>query len=305
MVTAIKVGCCGYPVSTKRYREVFRIVELNNTFYQYPRDSNVEKWRKEAPEDFEFTVKAHQEISHTYKLKTDLAAEAFDKMKRICQTLHAHIMVIQTAGSFKPDRLEDAHEFFRRVEREDLTLVWETRGNEWEEVEVREELRRVLEEVDVSHITDPFRTMPVFIGRTAYFRLHGLGARMYYYQYTDSELERLYDQIKGFNGSSCEVYVLFNNLSMFEDAKRFLHFLEKKKFPSLTGSVGLDSVMSVVERARYPLTKSMLMEKFGWRVVELEAGKQIRLEEILKNLPSKNYDNKEKVIKEIKRKSAK
>lgn len=298
----MKVGCCGYPVSTRRYREVFRVVELNNTFYQYPRDSTVERWRREAPEAFEFTVKANQEISHTYKLKTDFAAEAFDKMKRICQTLHARIMVVQTPGSFKPDLLEDAHEFFRRVEREDLTLVWETRGDEWEGAEVREELRRVLEEVDVSHVTDPFRTMPVFIGRTAYFRLHGLGTRMYYYQYKDDELERLYDQIKGFNGSGREVYVLFNNLSMFEDAKRFLHFLEEKKFPSITGSLGLDSARSVIERARYPLTKGMLIEKFGWRIVELETGRQIRLEEILKNLPSKSYENKEEVIEEMKRK---
>jgi len=68
---------------------------------------------------------------------------------------------------------------------------------------------------------------------------------MYYYQYTDSELERLYDQIRGFSGSSREVYMLFNNLSMFEDSKRFLHFLEENKFPSLTGSVGLDSVRQV------------------------------------------------------------
>ena len=33
----IKVGCCGYPTSAKGYHENFCVVELNKTFYQYPR----------------------------------------------------------------------------------------------------------------------------------------------------------------------------------------------------------------------------------------------------------------------------
>ncbi|MDH5687775.1 MAG: hypothetical protein OEZ48_07940 [Candidatus Bathyarchaeota archaeon] len=39
----IEVGCCGYPVSMKKYRDVFKVVELNRTFYRYPKDSTVEK----------------------------------------------------------------------------------------------------------------------------------------------------------------------------------------------------------------------------------------------------------------------
>ncbi|MFQ6095822.1 MAG: DUF72 domain-containing protein, partial [Candidatus Bathyarchaeia archaeon] len=142
----IKVGCCGYPVSMKRYREVFQVVELNNTFYRYPKDSTVEKWRRESPDQFEFTVKAHQEISHKYRLKLDLAAEAFERMRKICRMLRARILLIQTPRSFTPDSLGDAIQFFKNVEREGLTLIWETRGEKWEKTEVCEKIRKVLEE---------------------------------------------------------------------------------------------------------------------------------------------------------------
>jgi len=297
----IRVGCCGYPVSIKRYQETFQIVELNNTFYQYPKDSAVEKWRRESPKDFEFTVKANQEISHKCRLKIDLAAEAFNKMKKICHVLQARMLLIQTPGSFTPDELGEAHEFFKRADRDALTLVWETRGHEWETTEVRDTLRKILEDLNIPHVTDPLRLMPVYTGHVAYFRLHGLGARMYYYQYTDSELEELYNRVKPFGRLDYEVYVFFNNLSMFEDAKRFLHFLKNGEFPSPTGSVGLDSVRAIIGRTRYPLTKSMLTRKVGWRIVELEEGKQVRLEDFLKNLPSRKYNSVEEVIEEIRK----
>jgi len=297
----VKVGCCGYPVSMKKYRELFQVVELNNTFYQYPKDSTVEKWRKESPEEFEFTVKAHQEITHKHRLKFDLAADAFNRMKKICHMLRARILLIQTPPSFTPDHLGDAEEFFRNVKREDLTLIWETRGNKWETPDARERLQEVLEELDVPHVTDPFRAMPVYTGCVAYFRLHGLGARMYYYQYTDRELQHLYRLVKPYDDSGLKVYVFFNNLAMFDDALRFMHFLNKGEFPSLTGSVGLDSVKTVIQRTKYPSTKSVLLKKLGWRLVEIEEGKQIRLEEILKEIPSKNYQKPEDVIEEIKK----
>ncbi len=297
----VKIGCCGYPVSMGRYYETFDLVELNNTFYRYPRHSTVEGWRKKAPENFEFTVKAHQDISHNYRLRLEDTSEAFEKMKQICKILYSRILLIQTPASFKPDLLEVAEEFFRGIERDNLTLVWETRGPLWERADVRERLRKVLEDLDVPHVTDPFRTMPVYVSEVAYFRLHGLGERMYYYQYTDMELRVLFEKIKPLDSGGRSVYVLFNNLSMFEDALRFKNLMERGNLPSLTGSVGIESVKAVIARARYPLTKSRLVSKLGWRLVELEKGVQVRLEEILKSLPSKIYKGPEDVLGEIER----
>ena len=90
----IKVGCCGYPVSGQKYRETFRLVELNSTFYRYPRLSKVQRWREQAPEDFEYTVKANREISHRHRLVLEQTLEPFEKMKEICHLLDAEILLI-------------------------------------------------------------------------------------------------------------------------------------------------------------------------------------------------------------------
>jgi uncharacterized protein YecE (DUF72 family) len=285
----------------KRYFENFSLVELNSTFYQYPRMETVEGWHEKAPKNFEFTVKAHQDISHKAKMKVDeLSLQAFERMKQICKVLNAKIMLIQTPGSFRPDRLADAEKFFEKINREGLVLVWETRGPAWETTEVHKKLGQVLEKLDVTHVTDPFRIMPAYTGEVAYFRLHGLGEQMYYYQYSDAELRKLKKLISPYEGKGKEVYVLFNNLSMFEDGTRFTEYLSKETFPQITGFTGLASVKSVVEKARYPIAKSMLIKRLGWRLVEVEKGKQIRLEMVLANLPSKTFRSADELIDAIK-----
>ncbi|HUI67533.1 MAG TPA: DUF72 domain-containing protein, partial [Nitrospirota bacterium] len=60
----IKIGCCGFPVSRKRYFELFPVVEIQQTFYQPPQFSLAQKWRREAPGGFEYTMKAWQLITH-------------------------------------------------------------------------------------------------------------------------------------------------------------------------------------------------------------------------------------------------
>jgi len=293
----IKIGCCGYPVGRKRYQEVFSLVEINRTFYEIPKISTVARWRKEAPENFEFTVKAHQSISHEHKLRLAETMKAFETMKEICRELEAKILLIQTPASFKPENLKTAEEFFRGIERDDLIIVWETRGALWEKEETREELRMILESLDVPHVTDPFRTLPVYSGRVAYLRLHGLGSRMYYYQYSDEELLRLRDTARSLETRGREVYVLFNNLSMFEDAYRFQSFIKTGEFPPLSLR-GSESIRNLLGRIRYPVKKSDLMRRIGWRLMEI-GGKQIRIEELLREIPSKTYKNAEEILKEI------
>jgi len=297
----IKVGCCRYPTSMKKYYEDFRLVELNRTFYEYPRMATVVGWREKAPTDFEFTVKAHQNISHKFKFEVEPSLKAFGQMKQICQALKAQTLLIQTPGSFRPDKLGDAQKFFHKMPRNDLLVVWETRGAAWNASDVLRELTKTLREFNVSHVTDPFKTMPAYTNNVAYFRLHGLGKEFYYYQYTDDELKQLHEMVLSFEREGKQVYVLFNNLTMFEDGLRFMQYTEKHSFPSLTGAIGLDSVRKVMEKTRYPITKNLLSKRLGWRLVELEPGKQTRLDELLKPLTSKSYGSVEEVLREIKR----
>ncbi|MET1127893.1 MAG: DUF72 domain-containing protein, partial [Thermoproteota archaeon] len=57
-------GCCGFPLSRKRYFERFNVVEVQQTFYDPPSADTLRRWREEAPKGFVFTVKAWQAVTH-------------------------------------------------------------------------------------------------------------------------------------------------------------------------------------------------------------------------------------------------
>lgn len=56
------------------YSKSFKTVEINNTFYHLPAIKAFCDWRKNAPEDFIFSVKANRYITHMKKLIPDLSA---------------------------------------------------------------------------------------------------------------------------------------------------------------------------------------------------------------------------------------
>jgi uncharacterized protein YecE (DUF72 family) len=51
------------------YASHLQAVELNNTFYRVPQKSMVESWNAQVPDNFRFTVKAWQRITHIKQLK--------------------------------------------------------------------------------------------------------------------------------------------------------------------------------------------------------------------------------------------
>jgi hypothetical protein len=49
----IQTGCCGFAAAHEEYFGTFPLIEIQKTFYQPPRVSTAERWRKEeAPEEF-------------------------------------------------------------------------------------------------------------------------------------------------------------------------------------------------------------------------------------------------------------
>jgi len=58
-----------------------------------------------------------------------------------------------------------------------------------------------------------------------YFRLHG--GPLYQHRYSEEELERLKEKV-----GEKETYILFNNLSMYQDALDFDHLMKLDKYIS-------------------------------------------------------------------------
>ena len=200
-LSQMKIGCCGFPVGMKKYFESFNVVELQKTFYKFPKIETVKKWRKIAPKNFEFTLKANQIITHplsspTYrkmKKKPGNAGffknvkEVFDtykSTKEIGKILNTKIILFQCPASFKPtkENIENMYNFFNSVSK-DFVFTWEPRGK-WDESTVKE----ICSELNLIHCVDPFKNNQVY-GDFSYFRLHGIGG--YRYKYSDDELKRL------------------------------------------------------------------------------------------------------------------
>lgn len=239
-VANVAIGCCGFPVGREKYFQDFGVVEIQKTFYQPPSLVTAEKWRREAPRDFEFTLKAWQLITHEPKSPTYRRLSrpipksernkygsfkptrevfvAWQTTSSFAEALGAKIIVFQCAASFTPtaENKRNMRRFFDAIDRRDFLLVWEPRGK-WRAAEVRELCR----ELSLIHCVDPFKESPVW-GEMRYFRLHGRTG--YRYKYTDDDLQQLTAKVQG--ESLC--YVMFNNVPMFDDALRFEQFVRQQ-----------------------------------------------------------------------------
>src|SRR3954469_3584659 len=64
MAESVRLGLCGFTMAFDDYIREYGLVEVQQTFYEPPRDATMRRWRAEAPSDFEFTIKAWQLITH-------------------------------------------------------------------------------------------------------------------------------------------------------------------------------------------------------------------------------------------------
>lgn len=241
------VGCCGWCVGGGRrgYFQSFETIEIQETFYKLPRPETVKRWRSEAPPGFVFNIKAWQVITHppsspTWRRsgikvegsKADLYGhlkptrenlEAWNRTCEVAEAVSARVIVVQTPPSFgySAENARNVEEFFSEAKRPESLLGWEPRGD-WREH--LDEVRRICGRLDLIHVTDPFRSESVSDHHVCYFRLHGIGGREtnYSYRYTVDDLRRLLEIVvneekKGRD----EIYVMFNNVSMMNDAAEF------------------------------------------------------------------------------------
>ncbi len=237
----IKVGCCGFPVKREVYYQDFDVVEIQQTFYQLPRIATGRRWKEEAALNFEFTMKAWQLITHepsspTYRrLRMNISEEekkdygffkntekvdhAWSKTAEFAKAMGAQKILFQSPKSFHPSEghIKDLKEFFKNIERDSFTLIWEPRG-EWG----RRETEDLCEKIGAIPCMDPYDD-PLMKGDFVYIRLHGKTG--YRYSYSEDDLRELLKRIKPYR----EAYVMFNNINMYEDAKYFKMLAKQEK----------------------------------------------------------------------------
>lgn len=228
---------------------MFSCVEVQHTFYQPPRLTTLERWRQEAPPEFEFVLKAWQLITHdakspTYRrLKkklsehekqeagyfksTPIVREAWDVTLACAKALRATTILFQCPASFKQNKenISNMEKFFSTINRQNnddkqLNFCWEPRGD-WESKVVK----GICERLNLSHVVDPFTAKSITPARP-YFRLHG--RKGWRYEYDEGELFELAALLPKRLSKGTSPYVFFNNVSMTRDAQRFQAITEGK-----------------------------------------------------------------------------
>ncbi|MEM5832259.1 MAG: DUF72 domain-containing protein [Candidatus Aenigmatarchaeota archaeon] len=240
----IKVGCCGFTISKSKYYEKLNLVEIQQTFYKLIEEKTLEKWRKEAPKNFEFTIKAFQGLTHTTKSPTwkrsgfdkqeikkiekyvgelkinKVTLEFWNKMLNYAKILNSKIILLQLPNSFKDseENVKRVKEFLKNVQTKGINIAIELRG--WRD----EKKKKIFEEFDVIDVVDININYPIVLRDLLYTRLHGKyenGKIIYNHEYSNKELKTIKNKIEKLNTK--ENYILFNNYYMFKNAIEFLN----------------------------------------------------------------------------------
>jgi uncharacterized protein YecE (DUF72 family) len=191
------------------YLRRFTTVELNASFYRWPRPATFASWRRRLPAGFQFSVKAPRGLTHGKRL---YAPEAW--IARIAACWHEladkrAVVLVQLA----PDHARDDARldyFLGRLPRW-LRVAVELRHPSW----VDESVFATLQRHGVAYCVTSGARLPCVLRATApfvYLRLHGPDSQhLYAGSYSDADLRWWADRIGEWHAAGHEVFAYFNN----------------------------------------------------------------------------------------------
>jgi len=280
--------------SLRAYSEVFSFVEVNYTFYEYPDFRRVERWRRTVPDNFTFSLRCHQDLTHRIGLKpVDEAYRVFNQMEDYCRILKAPFLVFETPSSYVMNHKElgDARNFFSSAKQTIVRLVWEFRAP------ITQPVVSLMRDFNIVPCVDLSRQKPSFESDVVYSRLFGKGKHNIY-QFTDEELVEIERKAEGSN--SRVVALSYHGVRMNIDAARFMQYKKTGTFLPVTSFVGVNSARTVLaEDAQFPMSKSDLIEKQGWKVIDWTLNKRVHLSELLVEIPEKTYNDIDEVARAL------
>lgn len=226
-----RLGCTGwgwddwrggfYPPGTpaaeylKRYARVFQLVEVDSSYYAAPRREQVERWARETPPGFTFTLKVPGDITHKSRLREtdDLLDRFLVALAPLRTTGKLGPLVLQLPASFRRERDLDALRAFLERFPRDTSLAVELRDASW----WRPETYRLLEEHGAALVwsaTEHGRAPPVVTTGFVYARLiHDRALTRFHEIQRDltDEMQYWKARFEDEGRSARTVYVLVNN----------------------------------------------------------------------------------------------
>lgn len=236
-----RIGCSGYyypewkgifyPPDLDRkawfqhYCRHFNTIELNSTFYRFPRLEFLNNWYSNSPDDFVFSVKAPRLITH-YKKFRDAKHYLGDFYKCVREGLREKLGAV--LFQFPANFFYDENRLEKIIGLTDATFrnVVECRHESWWDDFVFARLKQAnLIFAGMDHPSLPARvvqTTPV-----VYYRFHG-APHLYISSYPNRRLEDVAREIQQLENVH-KVFVYFNNTAegaAVENARQFQEIAE-------------------------------------------------------------------------------
>ena len=187
------------------YVQHFNTVEINMTFYRFPKPETLRGWLGKVPEQFKFTLKANRQITHYKKIKGVKSDVRYFYIlaDNLREKLGCILFQLPPSLSLDLDLLE---EFLSDLSAEYKNVI-EFRHESWYTKKVFD----LLKSHKVIFCVVSSKKVPSTIvetNETCYFRFHGLTGG-YRYSYTYEELKEWAGEIKKTKAKEC--YIYFNN----------------------------------------------------------------------------------------------
>lgn len=207
-------GVCWPPGTPPRdrlahYAARFDTVELNASFYRWPRDASFAGWRTRLPEGFALALKAPRVLTHSKKL---LDPESW--LPRVTAGLHElgprrGSFLVQLPPSLQRDDARLDH-FLGALPDWFLPAV-EFRHDSW----LDDEVFSLLERRGAAFVVMSGARLPCALRRTAndvYVRFHGPDHdHLYAGSYSDADLGWWADRVREWESDGARVWAYFNN----------------------------------------------------------------------------------------------
>ncbi len=206
------------------YCTFFNTYEFNGSFYRFPTVASLQKWYDRTPTDFTFSIKVPKAITHIKKL-IDCEQEIAEFYTVVSEGLSDKLACV--LWQFPPSFIYNEGNLNKVVNtlNEEFINVMEFRHVSWWNTVVVEKLQSK----NIVFCNPSYPGLPeqfVKNNSCGYFRLHGV-PKLFYSEYSLTEMETLYEQILAKNYD--EVYVYFNNTASpaaVINALQFIKILE-------------------------------------------------------------------------------
>ncbi len=210
----VTVGCAGFPVPATRYFREFGFVEVQETHIGTPGPGTIRRWRREAPEGFQFALLGPREIGQEGFREGKVVETALKMLSSVAAELEASTAVFVAPPEFTPTRPNRAAlETFLAGARKRFERVIFEPAQGWD----LDEAEALAAEAGALAARDPLG-QGISQRPTAYYRLPGPAGHKS--RYEDPAIERLAEIGKSATHHKEATYV-FTNVDMFADAKRF------------------------------------------------------------------------------------